>query len=201
MPPPVATHEHAPLSPHDLPAGCPAGARPAPLGRRRTALVLGLATVSALAFLPAGTGAAEPAPTLAEVQARAADLDLQVDQAVEDYQQAQVTLEGLRVRAAAADAEVARQRQAVGTLQTQVGDIVAAAYRNGTAGAGLQLLTRSTSPQAYLDRATSLDQLAAEQSARLAEVTTARVRLDAAVKQSQADLAAQQSRGTTVPLG
>ena len=38
----------------------------------------------------------------------AAALDLQVDEAVEDYQQAQVTLEGLRVRAAAADVEVAR---------------------------------------------------------------------------------------------
>ena len=178
MPPPVATKlEHARTSP-----------RP----RRRGALVLGLVTASAIAFLP-GTGVADPQPTLVEVQAKLADLDLQADEAVEDYQQAQVTLDALRAKADAAQADVDRQRQVVSQLQAQVGDVVAAAYRNGTAGAGLQLLTRSSSPQAFLERASSLAQLATEQGDRLAEVTSARARLDAAVVQSKADLAAQQS--------
>ena len=178
MPPPVATkHKHVLEQPSRR--------------RARSALVLGLATASAIAFLP-GSAGADPAPTLAEVQARMADLDLQADQAVEDYQQAEVTLDGLRVRAAAAQAEVAHQRQVVDTLQGQVSDVVAAAYRNGTAGLGLQLLTSSGSPQSYLDRATSLDQLAADQADRLAEVTSARVRLEAAERQAGADLADQQ---------
>ncbi len=180
MPPPVATkHQHAlTLS-----------------GRRgaRASLVLGLATASAITFLPGGTGLADPQPTLAEVQARADALDLQVDQAVEDYQQAQVALEGLRVRADTAQAEVDRQQQAVTALQAQVGTVVAAAYRSGSAASGLSLLTRSTSPQAYLDRAASLDRLAAERSARLAEVTAARARLAEAVRQANVELAAQQA--------
>ncbi|HEU0100770.1 MAG TPA: NlpC/P60 family protein [Mycobacteriales bacterium] len=174
----ATTHKHVRVSP----------------ARRRTrsALVLGLATASAIAFLPGGSSVADPVPTLAEVQSRAAALDLKVEQAVEDYQEAQVALEGLRVKAAAAEAEVSRQRQAVAGLQAEVGDVVAAAYRNGTAGTGLQLLTQSSSPQAYLDKATSLDQLAASQAARLAEVMTARTRLDTAVRQATADLTAQQ---------
>lgn len=180
MPPPVATKlERIRTSP------CRRGTR--------ASLILGLATASAIAFLPGGTSFADPQPTIAEVQAQADALDLQVDQAVEDYQQAQVALDGLRVRAVAAQADVERQQQAVSALQEQVGDVVAAAYRNASATSGFSLITRSSSPQAYLDKATSLDQLAAEQAARLAEVTTARARLDAAVRQAKVDLAAQQA--------
>ncbi len=169
---------------HALTSACPR--------RGRVPLVLALAAASAIAFLPAGSSAAAPAPTVAEVQAQATALDLQVDISVEEYQQAQVALEGLQVKVTAAEADVTTQRRAYEALRAQVGDVVAAAYRNSSETSGLSLITRSASPQNYLDRATSLDQLASEQARRLAEVTTARTRLAAAVKQAQAAVTAQQ---------
>ena len=78
---------------HALTSACPR--------RGRVPLVLALAAASAIAFLPAGSSAAAPAPTVAQVQAQAAALDLQVDISVEEYQQAQVALEGLQVKVTA----------------------------------------------------------------------------------------------------
>lgn len=169
---------------HALTSACPR--------RGRVPLVLAVAAASAIAFLPAGSSSAAPAPSIAEVQAQAAALDLQVDISVEEYQQAQVALEGLQVKVTAAEADVATQQKTYEALRAQVGDVVAAAYRNSSETSGLSLITRSSDPQNYLDRATSLDQLAAQQARRLAEVTTARSRLAAAVKQAQSAVAAQQ---------
>lgn len=182
MPPPVATPTHVLYKPAH-----PSG----PRCRARVAWVVGLLTATALA-LPGGTGFADPAPTLDQVQARVDALDLQVDLAVEDYQQAQVALEGLRLRVATAQADAQRQQDALAALQVQVGQVVAAAYRSGTVTAGWSLMTRSSTPQAYLDRATSLEQMSSRQAAQLAEVTTARARLVAAQRRTATDLAAQQ---------
>ncbi len=171
---PVATrHTHVRTSPRRGPA----------------AAVVALATALTCGVLPAGTSAADP---LGDVQARVDALDLQVDQAVEDYAQAQVQLEELTVRAAAAAAEVDRQQQALTQLQEQVGDVAAAAYRAGSAGSQLTLITGSRDPQAFLQKATSLDRLASRQADTLAEVRVARERFQDAVRRSRDDLARQQ---------
>lgn len=194
MPPPVATtHTHAHTSPCRTPL--------------RTSLVLGLASASALAFLPGGTATAAPQPaaappaaaqpsgqpTIAEVQARADALDLQVEQAVEDYREAEFALEGLRAQAAAAQAEVTRQQQAVAALQAQLGGVVAASYRSGTgAGGGLTALTGSRDVRTWLDKVAALEQISSAQSARLTEVNDAKAQLEDTVRQAEAQVVAQQ---------
>ena len=179
MPPPVATHKHASTSP------CRRSAR--------TLAALGLVTATALGVMPAGTGSAAPKPSIQDVEQRVAQLDLQADQAVEDYQEAQVELVALRRTSETAQADVQRQQAVLSDLQRQVGDVVASAYRSGDGGSTLSLITDSSSPQAYLERATSLDQLAAQQADRVVDTTAARVRLETVVQRAAADLAAQRA--------
>ena len=179
MPPPVATHTHIRTRP------CRQSAR--------LVAALGLVTATTLGVLPTGTGHAAPGPSIQEVEQRVTQLDLQADQAVEDYQEAQVQLVALRRTADAAQADVRRQQAVLAELQEQVGDVVATAYRSGNAGSALSLITDSASPQAYLERATSLDQLASEQADRVVATTAARARLETVVQRAAADLEAQRA--------
>jgi len=179
VPPPVATHTHGRTTP------CRRSAR--------LAAALALVTATALGVLPSGTGEAAPKPTIRDVQQRVTQLDLQADQAVEDYEEAQVQLVALRRVSAAAQADVRRQQAVLSDLQEQVGDVVASAYRSGSAGTGLSLITDSADPQAYLERATALDQLASQQAERVVDTTAARSRLETVVQRADADLAAQRA--------
>jgi hypothetical protein len=64
-------------------------------------------------------------------------------------------------------------------ISKQMGAVAAAAYRSGGADSFVQLVSTST-PQTFLDRASSLDRIAAGQSAQLNAARTARHRLSVA---------------------
>ena len=164
--------------------------RRAPSTRLRTTVVLGLATAASLSVLPSGTGLAEPRPSLREVQQRVDALNAKVDDVNEQYAESKIELAAATRTAAIAKNRVSAAAKALDTIKDQMSSVAAAAYRTGGAGAFVQLVSTS-SPQTFLDRAASLDRIAAGQSAQLSVAATARHRLDTA---SQAAAEAQSAQ-------
>jgi cell wall-associated NlpC family hydrolase len=158
----------------------------------RTLLLLGLATAATLSVLPAGTSAAEPRPSLREVQQRVDALNAKVDAVNEQYVESKIALASAARTAAVAKSRVAAAQRQLDVVKSAMSSVVAAAYRSGGAGAFVQLVNTST-PQTFLDRASSLNRIAAGQSAQLAGAATARHRLDSASKDANDAQAAQAS--------
>jgi len=141
--------------------------------------VLGLAVLASLSVLPAGTGRAEPRPSLAEVQRQVEALNQKVDVAVEDYASAKIALSAAARSNAVAMGRVRAAEQQLATIRRSMSGLAAAAYKSGGSDQLIQLVNNST-PQTFLDRASSLDRIAASQGAQLAAAATARHRLDTA---------------------
>ena len=156
----------------------------------RTSFVLALATAASLSVLPSGTGLAEPRPSLREVQQRVDALNAKVDAVNEQYAESKIALATATRTAAVAKSRVAAAQRQLDIVQGAMSSVVAAAYRTGGAGAFVQLVNTST-PQTFLDRASSLNRIAAGQSAQLAAAGTARHRLDGASKDASDAQAAQ----------
>jgi cell wall-associated NlpC family hydrolase len=145
------------------------------------------------AVLPAGTSSANPQPTLREVQQRVNALNDKVDVAVEQYVESKLALRTANRRAAVAQARVRAAQKALDAIKKSMGGVAAAAYRAGGSDQFMQLVNTST-PQTFLDRASSLNRIAAGQSAQLAAAATARHRLAAA----RAEAAQEQSSSLAV---
>ena len=144
----------------------------------RTVLVsLVLAFAAALTAVPANLAQAEPKPSLAEVQRRIDVLNAKVDAVVERYSTSKLELAAATRKAAVARARVRSAEKQLNAIRKSMSSVAAAAYRSGGADQFVQLVSTST-PQTFLDRASSLDRIAAGQSAQLAAARTARHRLD-----------------------
>ncbi|HUR51622.1 MAG TPA: NlpC/P60 family protein [Mycobacteriales bacterium] len=149
-----------------------------PRSPRSTVLVsLFLALAGALAVLPSGFAQADPKPSLAEVERRVDALNAKVDAVVERYANAKIELAAASRKAAVARGRVRAAQAQLDAIRTRMSSVAAAAYRSGGADQFVQLVSTST-PQTFLDRASSLDRIAAGQSAQLAAARTARHRLD-----------------------
>lgn len=157
-------------------AGVLAGAVAVPLG-------LGLVT---------GPAAADPKPTLAQVQRQVDVLNHQAEQAAERYNTARVDLTETSRRLKAVRSRFDRQQQRFDAMRQLVGRIAAATYKSGSVDSSLALLL-SEDPTAFLRQAADLTQLSARQSEMLREMATARLRLAQdrrAVRQERAKAAA-----------
>jgi peptidoglycan DL-endopeptidase CwlO len=144
----------------------------------RTVLVSLLLTLAAaLTAVPAGIAQAEPKPSLAEVQRRVDALNAKVDAVVERYANSKIELAAATRKAAVAKARVRKAEAQLNAIRKNMSSVAAAAYRSGGADQFVTLVSTST-PQTFLDRASSLDRIAAGQSAQLAAARTARHRLD-----------------------
>jgi cell wall-associated NlpC family hydrolase len=144
----------------------------------RTVLVaLVLAFAAALTAVPANLAQADPKPSLAEVQRRIDVLNAKVDAVVERYAESKLELAAATRKAAVARARVRSAEKQLNAIRKSMSSVAAAAYRSGGADQFVQLVSTST-PQTFLDRASSLDRIAAGQSAQLAAARTARHRLD-----------------------
>lgn len=137
----------------------------------------GLATVTTVAFLPGGSAVAEPAPSVSEVAQRVGALDIEADVAVEEFRQAEQQLAEVERRLAVATDQAAREQARLAEVRQGMSDLVAAAYRRGGNDRFLSLI-KDSDPQTFLQRASSLDRVASSQADVLAEVATARHRLD-----------------------
>ena len=159
----------------------------------RLLVAAGVATAATVSVLPAGTGRADPAPTIEQVEQRVESLNLRVDNAVEDYDQAQIALTAAQRASEAAQARVARAQTELDAHQRDMGVMLASTYRSG-GGDELASLVATSDPQQFLDRASSLDRIARSQSDQLAEVATVRARVADARVAAQAELDAQKAQ-------
>jgi cell wall-associated NlpC family hydrolase len=155
-----------------------------------------LSAVLALSALPAatltGTVSADPAPSLREVEQRVDALTAKVDVAVEEYNETRIALAQAQRKTATIQARVAKAAAELTSVRRSMTSLAAAAYRSGGTDQLVQLINTST-PQTFLDRASSLDRIAAGQNARLAAAATARHRLDTAQREAAVQQAAQQA--------
>ncbi len=166
-----------------------ASRRPTPLSSRRSLVALGATAAAVLSVLPAGVSQAEPRPTLREVEQRVNALNAKVDVAVEQYAESKLALAAAAQRAAVAQNRVRAANKQLDALKSTMSLVAAAAYRTGGTGAFVQLVSTST-PQTFLDRASSLNRIAAGQSAQLADAATARHRVEVANRSARSASAA-----------
>jgi len=155
----------------------------------RSLLVVAVAAAGVVSVLP-GTSSADPRPTLAQVEARVNALNDKVDVAVEQYAQAKIALAAASRRSAVAQARVRAAQAQLDAVKRRMSSVAAAAYRSGGADQFVQLVSTST-PQTFLDRAASLDRIAAGQRAELAAAATARHRLATVQSEAAHEKAAQ----------
>ncbi|MCU1595627.1 MAG: hypothetical protein JWO12_3019 [Frankiales bacterium] len=138
----------------------------------------GLAVTATLSVLPAATSSADPRPSVADVERRVNALNDRVDAAVEQYAEAKIALAAAKRGAAVAQARVSAEQVKLDAIKKSMGSVAAAAYRSGGTDQFVTLVNTST-PQTFLDRASSLNRIASGQSAQLAAAATARHRLAA----------------------
>jgi peptidoglycan DL-endopeptidase CwlO len=147
--------------------------------------VAGLATATTVAFLPTGSAIANPD----DVERRVQQLDTQASLAVEEFRQAEQQAAEVERRAAVAAEQAAAEQARLDEARTAMSDVVGAAYRRGGNDRLVALVT-DKDPQAFLDRAASLDRIAASQADVLAEIETARARAEAQQAQAERQLEA-----------
>jgi cell wall-associated NlpC family hydrolase len=154
--------------------------------RARLLLVTGLASVATFSVLPVGASLADPKPSLRGVEQRVDALNGKVDLANERFSDSRLELAAANRRAGVALARVAAAETALNVIRKSMGAVAAAAYRSGGTDQFVQLVNTST-PQTFLDRAASLDRIAAGQSAQLSAAATARHTLDSARASAKAE--------------
>ncbi len=137
-------------------------------------LVAGLLlAVLGVSLLP-GSAAAEPKPSLGEVQQQVADLNRQAEQAAERYNTAKVQLTEAtrRLRSVRNQYDVTQRR--LDAMQTLVGRIAVASYKAGGIDSSVQLLL-SDNPTVFLRQASDLTQVNRRQAAMLKGMEAARL--------------------------
>ena len=159
---------------------------------RRTLLVLTVAAVALLGIVPASLSQAEPRPSVSEVQRRIDALNVRIEAVNEDYDGSRLDLAVAKRKAGVAHSRVRAAQAQFDKVRTSIQAVAAAAYRSGGADQFVQLISTS-SPQTFLDRASSLDRIAAGQSAQMAAAATARHRLKTAQADADREQAAQQA--------
>lgn len=159
-----------------------------------------LLTYGAALALPmsvvAATGSSSAAPTLtvAQAQARLADLQTRADAAVEAFDAGRLASHAAQRRMAVARAQVSAEQTKLVSVQHKAAVFAVSAYT--TAGAGsLTGLLDGQNPATVLDRAGALDQIARSRAAQLTALSAERTRLAGVQKQAAdraADLAARE---------
>jgi cell wall-associated NlpC family hydrolase len=127
------------------------------------------AATAALGALPATPAAAAPHDgTRAEVDR----LYEQAEQATESYNKADEHADALRERLGDSQDLIARQQLRVNAMRQKLGSLAGAQYRAGGIDPSIALLF-SDDPADYLDRASMLDRVNADQAGRLKELQEA----------------------------
>jgi peptidoglycan DL-endopeptidase CwlO len=161
---------------------------------RRGAIPLGVLAAAALvAGNAGGVAGAAPAPTVAQVQHRLSRLDSQAGKLDQQYDQVQQELTSASQRLGLVQRETGRYLARFRYLRSQVGQIAAAAYEEGSLSSPAALLT-SSNPQQILNQSSILLELSSDNSAEMNEF------ISAARQLSNAQQAAQRARDAIVAL-
>ncbi|MEU5973508.1 NlpC/P60 family protein [Streptomyces sp. NPDC047315] len=150
----------------------PFAARPA----ARTATTLALAgAATATAFN--GTGAADTAPTPAQIKARVDKLYQEAEAATEDYNGVKEQADRARRELDRLRDEAARRTDRLNSTRNALGSIATAQYRAGTMDSGLRIALTSD-PDEYLERAALAQRVGDRQAAAVAQVRQQLVGID-----------------------
>jgi cell wall-associated NlpC family hydrolase len=165
---------------------------------RTSVLVAGAALAAAVVPIGVQQATASPHLSLAQVQARVAALNGQMERITESYDGARAQLATISKRQQATAAELSKDKQTLARTRSQLARSASAAYRTGGLSPTLSLVTNG-SPATYLDQASSLDALSSAQADQVAAAAAAN-RAVAAV-QAQFDAEVAQQRRTVADIG
>ncbi|MFB7663454.1 NlpC/P60 family protein [Kitasatospora sp. NPDC056138] len=161
--------------------------RPKPASRTRVT-ILTAAAATAVA-LSAQTGAhADPKPTKDEVATQVDQLDGQAEAATEKFNAATEKQQTLQKQVSDLQDQVARQQDRVSTVQQGLAEIAAEQYRNGGISPTVQLML-SSSPDSFLSRADSIQQVGLSQADALKTLKGEQEKLDQQKAEAQQKLA------------
>jgi peptidoglycan DL-endopeptidase CwlO len=152
----------------------------------RALLVLGVATVCALALVP-GSSAAEPASDIEQVRKQVDHLYERAEKVTEQANALGEQMRKIDRRIRALNADVERQQAHVKAVRTAIGRYAAADYRNGGADSTVQLLV-ADDPDEFLAQMSTIKAFGAQQRDLLRQYQTAKRTLSERTAARQVDL-------------
>jgi peptidoglycan DL-endopeptidase CwlO len=144
------------------------------------------AGVAALGLLAAtgGIAIAAPKPTVSSVQHRLSQLDKKSDQLDEQYDQAKQDLASANARLKVVNTQVARYKKQYDSMRSEVGEIAAQAYEQGSLNSTVEMLT-SANAQQMLDQSSILLELSSTNNAEIKQFLAAAHQLTSAQQVAQ----------------
>lgn len=161
--------------------------RPKQAGRARVTVF----TASAAAAVALSSQAVQAAPakqSIKSVKVKVDALYQQAEQATEKYDGAEAQQRTLQKQIDSLQDEVAREQAQLNQLQDDLGVLASAQYRSGGIDPTVQLML-SSDPDDYLDKASTMDQLGAQQEQALKEIAAKKRSLDQQKAEASAKLA------------
>lgn len=135
----------------------------------RTRVTVLTATAAAAVALTSQAAQAAPKPSKDQVKAKTDALYEQAEKATEEYDGAKEKQKKLQKEISDLQDKVARSQDRLNTLRDGLGSLASAQYRSGGIDPSVQLFL-SSNPDDYLDKASTLDQLSAQQVEQLKKV-------------------------------
>jgi cell wall-associated NlpC family hydrolase/transcription elongation GreA/GreB family factor len=142
--------------------------RPKPPTRARVTVLT--ATAAAAVALTSQAAHADPKPTTTEVKAKVDKLYDESEKASEKYSGAKEQQGKIEKQVAAIQDKVARGQDELNELREGLGSMASAQYRSGGIDPSIQLFL-SADPDSYLEKASTMDQVSAEQAKTLQQVS------------------------------
>ncbi|HTJ36237.1 MAG TPA: NlpC/P60 family protein [Dactylosporangium sp.] len=150
-----------------------------------------VAALTAVAVLLAGTGAAQAAPTPAELEAQIDQMWNQLEPTIEQYNQVHTQLKDNQAKAAALQKQLQPLEAQVNAAMGKISDIAVRQYKTGRVTT-MQVLLSGSTPTNMLDQLTVINAIARNERAQIQDVAAARDKL-AGDKQTLDALIAQQA--------
>ncbi len=158
------------------------------MSSRARAVAAGVIAVAALAST-AGVASAAPQPTIPQVQKKLARLMSQEDMVGQQYDQTVQQLASAQQQLGVINREVGRDTAQFQSMRSQIAQLAAAAYENGSMTSMGALLT-SANPQTVISQASMIEQLSSTQGAELREFIAAARQVTNAQQTARRDEAA-----------
>ncbi|MFH8803613.1 NlpC/P60 family protein [Streptomyces sp. NPDC017936] len=143
--------------------------RPKQPSRARVTVLTTAAAAAVALSAQAANAAPSEKPSKDEVKSKVDKLYEEAEQATEKYNGAKEKQEKLQKEISTIQDDVARGQEELNELRESIGLAAAAQYRTGTIDSSLQLFL-SSNPDDYLDKASTADQLSAQQVESLKKI-------------------------------
>ncbi|WP_030693924.1 C40 family peptidase [Streptomyces globisporus] len=137
--------------------------RPKQPSRTRVTVFTAAAAAAVALSAQSGAQAAPAQPKIDEVKSKVDKLNHEAEEATEQYNLAEERRGKLQKEISNLQDKVARGQEELNTLRDQIGSVASAQYRSGGIDPALQLFL-SADPDTYLDKASAIDQLSAQQA-------------------------------------